>query len=86
MDSSVAPEKLSLEDAIALALRNNLGVLVAGEQIQQDEGARERAKSALLPQVTAHALINEQDINLHALGFNFQHSGHHHSVGDRPIH
>ena len=71
MDSSVAPEKLSLEDAIALALRNNLGVLVAGEQIQQDEGARERAKSALLPQVTAHALINEQDINLHALGFNF---------------
>ena len=71
MDSSAAPQRLSLEDAIALALRNNLGVLVAGEQIQQDEGARVRAKAPLLPQVTAHALANEQDINLHALGFNF---------------
>jgi outer membrane protein TolC len=71
MDSSSAPQRLSLEDAIALALRNNLGVLVAGEQIQQDEGARVRAKSPLLPQVTAHALVNEQDINLRALGFNF---------------
>jgi outer membrane protein TolC len=71
MDSSAAPEKLTLEDAIALALKNNLGVLVAGEAIQQDEGARVRAKSPLLPQVTAHALVNEQDINLHALGFNF---------------
>jgi outer membrane protein TolC len=71
MDSSAAPQKLTLEDAIALALRNNLGVLVAGEAIQQDEGARVRAKAPLLPQVTAHALANEQDINLHALGFNF---------------
>jgi outer membrane protein TolC len=71
MDSSAMPQKLTLEDAIALALKNNLGVLVAGEQIQQDEGARVRAKSPLLPQVTAHALVNEQDINLHALGFNF---------------
>lgn len=71
MQSSSAPQQLSLEDAIALGLRNNLGVLVAGEQIQQDEGARVRAKAALLPQVSAHALVNEQDINLHALGFNF---------------
>jgi outer membrane protein TolC len=71
MQSSSAPQQLSLEDAIALGLRNNLGVLVAGEQIQQDEGARVRAKAALLPQVSAHALANEQDINLHALGFNF---------------
>jgi outer membrane protein TolC len=71
MQTSSAPQQLSLEDAIALGLRNNLGVLVAGEQIQQDEGARVRAKAALLPQVSAHALVNEQDINLHALGFNF---------------
>jgi outer membrane protein TolC len=71
MQSSSAPQQLSLEDAIALGLRNNLGVLVAGEQIQQDEGARVRARAALLPQVSAHALANEQDINLHALGFNF---------------
>jgi outer membrane protein TolC len=71
MESSAEPQKLSLEDAIALALRNNLGVLVAGEQIQQDEGARVRAQAPLLPQVTGHALVNEQDVNLRALGFNF---------------
>ncbi|MGB6430940.1 MAG: TolC family protein [Candidatus Acidiferrales bacterium] len=71
MDSSAAAQKLSLDDAIALALRSNLGALVAGEQVQYDEGARVRAKAPLLPQVSAHALANEQDINLHALGFNF---------------
>ncbi len=71
MQSSAAPQKLTLEDAIAIALRNNLSVLVSGEQIQHDEGARVRAQAALLPQVTAHALVNEQDVNLHALGFNF---------------
>jgi outer membrane protein TolC len=70
-DSSSAPQKLTLEDAITLALRNNLGVLVSGEQIQQDEGARVRAQAPLLPEVTGHILTNEQDVNLHALGFNF---------------
>jgi outer membrane protein TolC len=71
MDSSAAPRQLTLDDAIALALRNNLSVLVSGEQIQQDEGARVRAEAPLLPEITAHAMVNEQDVNLHALGFNF---------------
>jgi len=71
MQSSAAPQKLTLDDAIAIALRNNLSVLVSGEQIAQDEGARVRAQAELLPQVSAHALVNRQDINLHALGFNF---------------
>ncbi|MGC1187977.1 MAG: TolC family protein [Candidatus Acidiferrales bacterium] len=71
MQSSAATQQLTLEDAIALALKNNLSVLVSGEQIQQDEGARIRAQAPLLPQVTGHIYANEQDINLHALGFNF---------------
>ena len=70
-DSSQPPRQLTLEDAIALALRNNLGVLVAGTQIQEDEGARIRAQAPLLPDVTGHIYANRQDVNLHALGFNF---------------
>ena len=66
-----APQQLSLKDAIALALKKNLGVRVAGTQVEQLEGTRERRKSALLPRVTADSQATLKNENLAVAGISF---------------
>jgi outer membrane protein TolC len=64
-----APRRLTLRDAIGLALKQNLGVRVAGTEVDELEGTRERQFSALLPHVSGDLLANRQNVNLAALGF-----------------
>jgi len=68
-------QSLTLAGAIQLALKNNLGVRLADARVDQAEGTRERAKAALLPEVTGHVLANQQTVNLRALGLNFSFPG-----------
>ena len=63
-----APQRLTLNDAITLALKNNLSVRVAGTQVGEAEGARERQLATLLPHVTGDSLANLQNRNLAVLG------------------
>jgi outer membrane protein TolC len=63
-----APRKLTLNDAIALALKNNLSVLVAGTQVSEAGGTRERQLAALLPRVSGDSLVNLENRNLQVLG------------------
>ena len=60
-----------MNDAIGLALRQNLSVRVASAQMEELEGTRERRHSTLLPHVNADALANRQNIDLAALGITF---------------
>jgi len=63
------PYRLTLQDAIARALRANVSVLVADTQVDEDRGARERSLSAaLLPRLNAQVYANYQNRNLRAFG------------------
>jgi outer membrane protein TolC len=66
-----APRRLTLREAIGLALKQNLSVRVASAQIEELEGTRERRRAPLLPHVTADALANRQNIDLAAMGISF---------------
>ena len=66
-----APQRLTIKDAIALALKYNLNVRVAGAQMGEAAGTRERRMAALLPQVTGDTLTNRQNRNLAAFGISF---------------
>ena len=62
------PQKLTLKDAIALALKNNLSVRVAGTQISEAAGTTERRHSVLLPHASGDALTNRKSENLAVAG------------------
>jgi len=64
-----SPQRLTLKEAIALALKNNLSVRVARTQVDELEGTRERREASLLPHVSGSLLANRQNVNLGALGF-----------------
>ena len=66
-----APQRLTLRDAIGLALKQNLSVRVASAQVEELEGTRERRRASLLPHVNGDALANRQNIDLAALGISF---------------
>ena len=66
-----AARRLSLKDAIDLALNNNLSVLVAGTQVGEAAGTRERALSKLLPHASGDALATLQNRNLQVAGLSF---------------
>ena len=66
-----APRRLTLRDAIGLALKQNLSVRVASTQVEELEGTRERRRASLLPHVNGDALANRQNIDLGALGISF---------------
>ncbi len=61
--------ELSALDAIDRGLRYNLGLLVASDQTEAARGARFRALSDLLPNITSRISATEEQINLAALGF-----------------
>jgi outer membrane protein TolC len=52
-------------------LKNNLGVRVAGTQVDEAAGTKERKQAALLPRVENADFANLQDRNLRAFGFSF---------------
>ena len=60
---------LSLADAINRGLKYNLGILMSDQATEQARGARIRALSRLLPQISAGASESSEQINLKALGF-----------------
>jgi outer membrane protein TolC len=66
-----SPQRLTLRDAITLALKQNLSVRVASAQVEELEGTRARRRASLLPHVNGDALANRQNIDLAALGISF---------------
>jgi outer membrane protein TolC len=66
-----APQRLTLRDAIGLALKQNLSVRVASTQVEELEGTRERRRASLLPHVNGNALANRENIDLGAMGISF---------------
>ena len=63
-----AEQKLTLNDAIILALKKNLSVLVAGTQVSEAQGTTERQLSTLLPRVSGDSMTKLQNSNLAILG------------------
>jgi len=61
--------QLSASDAIDRGLRYNLGLLLSTDQTESTRGARYRALSDLLPNVTARLNATEEQISLAAVGF-----------------
>jgi outer membrane protein TolC len=66
-----APRRLTLREAISLALKQNLSVRVASAQVEELEGTRERRRASLLPHVNGDALANRENIDLGAMGISF---------------
>ncbi|HXE75685.1 MAG TPA: TolC family protein [Candidatus Xenobia bacterium] len=64
------PRRLTLKEAIERGLQHNLRVLVAGTQIEEAQGTRQRRLSALLPVARAETYANLQNRNLRAFGLN----------------
>jgi outer membrane protein TolC len=62
--------RLTLRDAVNMALKYNLGTIESGENAQIVRGQRMLALSNLLPQVSAGASENVQQVNLATFGFN----------------
>lgn len=68
---STSPHRLTLQEAIGMALQQNLSVRVASAEAAELEGTRDRRRSSLLPHVNANALANRQNIDLAAMGISF---------------
>ena len=66
-----APRRLTLQEAIGLALKQNLSVRVASAQEEELEGTRTRRRAAMLPHVNGQALANRENIDLAAMGISF---------------
>lgn len=62
--------QIDFKDAIDRGLRNNLGLLLAGDQAQTARGERWKELSDLLPNINARVQENVQTQSLAALGFN----------------
>lgn len=66
---------LSFKEAIDRALRNNLGLLIGGNNVLAARGQKWRELSRLLPNVSAAATQAATQIDLAALGFRFNFPG-----------
>jgi outer membrane protein TolC len=67
--TSAAVSNLSLEQAIALALDNNLATLLAQEREREARGLKKESLAGLLPNISATAYQATVTENLAALGF-----------------
>ncbi len=61
--------QIDFKDAIDRGLRNNLGLLLAGDQTEAARGERWKQLAELLPNLSAHVLENAENQSLAALGF-----------------
>jgi len=62
---------LSLDDAIARGLKQNLGALLASEDVRSAQGARWQQLSALLPNLTTTSYVEGSQVDLAEFGFTF---------------
>ncbi len=62
--------QIDFKDAIDRGLRNNLGLLLAGDQSEAARGERWKELASLLPNINGRIQENVQDLSLAALGFN----------------
>jgi outer membrane protein TolC len=67
--TTTVPATLSLEQAIQLAIQNNLATLLARERRREAEGLKREARAALLPNISGTAYQASVTQNLAALGF-----------------
>ena len=67
--------QISLQSAIDLGLKQNLGLLLSNADIQSARGERWKQLSALLPQVTAAPFVEVSKANLSEVGINFKAPG-----------
>jgi outer membrane protein TolC len=67
--ATTEPIAISILDAINRALERNLGLLLSENGVGRAEGTRQRAFSALLPNVNGHLAETRQVVNLAAFGF-----------------
>lgn len=65
----VGAKALTLDEAIAIALKNNAQIKVAGEQERFVHGQQLNALNTLLPTISASGYARAQEINLAAQGF-----------------
>lgn len=63
--------QLSLKDAIARGLKQNLGVLLSNEDVRSARGSRWQQLSALLPNLTTSSYVNGAQVDLAEFGFTF---------------
>ncbi len=63
-----APRPLTIQDAVTLALRSNLGVLLASARIEQAQGSAERRQAVLLPHVNGDSFAVRKNSNLRVTG------------------
>jgi outer membrane protein TolC len=69
--ASTTPLSLSLEDAVARGLRQNLGGLLSNDAVSGAQGERWRALSALLPNLTTATSFGVRQVDLKAtIGIN----------------
>jgi outer membrane protein TolC len=80
--SGSVPEKrvpgvvqLSLQDALDRGLKQNLGLLLSGEDVRTARGERWKQLSALLPNVTTSTYIQDSQVDLAEFGFTFKFPG-----------
>jgi outer membrane protein TolC len=66
---------LSLQDAIDRGLKQNLGLLLSGEDVRAARGVRWQQLSALLPNVTASPYAADSKVDLAEFGFAFKFPG-----------
>lgn len=64
--------QLSLKDAIARGLKQNLGVLLSSQDVRTAQGARWQQLSALLPNLTTSSYGNGSQVDLAEFGFSFK--------------
>ena len=69
--ASPTPLKLSLQDAITLGIKNNLGILVRSSETSAARIEKMRALSALLPNVNGGNSEKEKPLSLSVYGFHF---------------
>ena len=64
--------KLSLQDAMDRGLKQNLGLLLSGQDVRTARGARWQELSALLPNVTTSSYVDGSKMDLAEFGFSFK--------------
>ncbi len=64
--------QLSLKDALARGLKQNLGVLLSSEDVRTARGARWQMLSSLLPNLTTSSYVNGSQVDLAEFGFTFK--------------
>lgn len=67
--------KLSLAEAIERGLKQNLGLLLSGEDVRSARGARWQMLSNLLPNVTTSTYLDSSEVDLAEFGFTFSAPG-----------